>query len=228
MARLPRLSVAGCVHHVIQRGHNRQHIFLSDADRQFFLALLEENARKFFVAIHAYVLMDNHFHLLATPQAADTLANMMQSLGRRYVRYFNDMHQRSGTLWDGRYRSTVLQAEKHLLNCMAYVDLNPVRAGVVQMARDFEWSSHRHYVGLRTDKFLQPHVLAWTLGNTPFAREAAYGEMVRQGITTVQSTQVTDFTLGGWPLGGQEFLDALEKDSMRRIQKGRPGRPVKA
>ena len=227
MARLPRLSVAGCVHHVIQRGHNRQHIFLSDADRRFFLALLEENARRFFVAIHAYVLMDNHFHLLATPQSADALAQMMQSLGRRYVRYFNDAHQRSGTLWDGRYRSTVVQAEKYLLTCMAYIDLNPVRAGMVQQPREFEWSSHRHYVGLRSDKLLQPHALVWTLGNTPFAREASYADLVRQGITTVQSAQVTDFTLGGWPLGGQEFLAALEKDSMRRMQKGRPGRPVK-
>ena len=115
MARLPRLSVPGLPHHVIQRGNNRQAVFLSDADRACFLNLLVDAAQAHGCALHAFVLLDNHFHLLLTPSAPDSLAKTLQALGRRYVRYFNDTHQRSGTLWEGRYRSTVLDAQTHLL-----------------------------------------------------------------------------------------------------------------
>ena len=137
MARLPRLTLPGHPHHVIQRGNNRQAIFASAADYQMMLDLLDENARKFKVAIHAYVLMGNHFHLLATPETADGLPQMMQAVGRRYVRYFNDSQKRTGTLWEGRYKSTLIQTERYLLACMAYIDLNPVRAGLVAQARDY-------------------------------------------------------------------------------------------
>jgi len=129
MARLPRLTVPGYPHHIIQRGNNRQAIFASVADFQTLLSLLDENAQKFGVAVHAYVLMDNHFHLLVTPTTADGLPKMMQAVGRRYVRCFNDRQGRTGTLWEGRYRSTVIDTERYLLACMAYIDLNPVRAG---------------------------------------------------------------------------------------------------
>ena len=112
MARLPRLTVPGYPHHVIQRGNNRQRIFTDDADRQRLLALLAEYAAAFQVAVHAYVLMDNHFHLLLTPETVDGIPQMMQAVGRQYVRYFNDRHQRSGTLWEGRYRSTLIQTER--------------------------------------------------------------------------------------------------------------------
>ncbi|MGH8337532.1 MAG: transposase, partial [Gammaproteobacteria bacterium] len=115
MARLPRLTIPGYPHHVIQRGNNRQAIFASAGDRQMLLDLLLDNARKFGVALHAYVLMTNHFHLLATPQSADALPQMMQAVGRRYVRYFNDAQGRSGTLWEGRYRSTLIQTDRYLL-----------------------------------------------------------------------------------------------------------------
>ena len=116
MARLPRLTLPGFAHHIIQRGNNRQPIFLATADYQVMLDLLEENSNKFEVAIHAYVLMGNHFHLLATPQTADGLAQMMQSVGRRYVRYFNDRQRRTGTLWEGRFKSTLIQSERYLLS----------------------------------------------------------------------------------------------------------------
>jgi putative transposase len=201
MARLPRLTLPGYPHHVIQRGNNRQAIFLSAADYPVLLGLLEESARKFGVAMHAYVLMGNHFHLLATPTSDGGLPQMMQAVGRGYVRYFNDRHGRSGTLWEGRYRSTVLQADHYLLACMAYIDLNPVRAGLVKDARDYPWSSHGHYVGMRTDKLLTPHPLFWQLGNTPFAREAAYAELVRVGISPAQQDALTRSSLGGWAPG---------------------------
>lgn len=226
MARLSRLTLPGHPHHVIQRGNNRQAIFASTADYQTMLDLLDENARKFNVAIHAYVLMGNHFHLLATPQTADGLPLMMQAVGRRYVRYFNDSQKRTGTLWEGRYRSTLIQAERYLLASMAYIDLNPVRADMVVQARDYPWSSHAHYVGLRTDKLLTPHALVWALGNTPFAREAAYADLVQAGISRGQQQALTDSTLRGWALGGPEFVESLQKKTARRVTKSTPGRPL--
>jgi len=226
MARLPRLSVAGYPHHVIQRGNNRQTIFLNDADRRRMLDLLEENARQFEVAVHAYVLMDNHFHLLLTPQTGDGLPHMMQAVGRRYVRYFNDAHGRTGTLWEGRYKSTLIETERYLLACMAYIDLNPVRAGLVTQARDYPWSSHGHYAGLRADRMVTPPSLYWQLGNTPFAREAAYAHLVQEGLTVQQQQALTESTLRGWALGSPAFIAELQQKTERRLTKANPGRPV--
>lgn len=225
MARLPRLSLPGYPHHIIQRGNNRQAIFSSPADYQVLLDLIEENAKKSGVAIHAYVLMVNHFHLLVTPEAADSLPRMMQAVGRRYVRYFNDGQGRSGTLWEGRYRSTLMQAETSLLACMAYMDLNPVRAGLVSEARDYPWSSHGHYVGLRNDKLVTPHSLFWGLGNTPFAREAIYADIVRAGVSAERQAALTESTLGGWALGDADFVANLQKHMERRVAKAQVGRP---
>jgi putative transposase len=226
MARLPRLTLPGCPHHVIQRGNNRQAIFASSADHQTLLDLLYENAKKFEVAIHAYVLMGNHFHLLVTPQTLAGLPQMMQAVGRRYVRYFNDTQQRSGTLWEGRYKSTLIQAERYLLACMAYIDLNPVRAGLVAQPRDYPWSSHGHYTGQCIDRLITPHALFWALGNTPFAREAAYAQLVQAGISPVQQTALTDAALQGWALGEPDFVADLQKRTARRVSKGSAGRPV--
>ena len=226
MARLPRLTLPGYPHHIIQRGNNRQPIFASNADYQMLLALLTENAVKFGVALHAYVLMSNHFHLLATPQTAEGLPQMMQAVGRRYVRYFNDTQKRSGTLWEGRYKSTVIQSDRYLLACMAYIDLNPVRAGLVAQAGDYPWSSHGHYTGQRIDKLITPHPLFWELGNTPFAREAAYAELVQSGINPVQQAALTDSALSGWALGEPDFVADLQKRTERRVSKASAGRPL--
>ena len=226
MARLPRLTLPGHPHHVIQRGNNRQPIFASVADYQTMLELLDENARKFHVAIHAYVLMGNHFHLLVTPETADGLPQMMQAVGRSYVRYFNDRQKRTGTLWEGRYKSTLIQTERYLLACMVYIDLNPVRAEMVVQAKDYPWSSHGHYLGARIDKLITPHALVWALGNTPFAREAAYVDLVRAGISTGQQQALTDSALRGWALGAPEFVENLQKKTSRRVSKSAAGRPV--
>jgi putative transposase len=225
MARLPRLTLAGYPHHVIQRGNNRQAIFVDRADRERLLALIGDNAARFGIALHAYVLMDNHFHLLATPADATGLPQFMQSVGRSYVRYFNDRHHRSGTLWEGRYRSTLIQTERYLLTCMAYIDLNPVRAGLAGEARDFPWSSHGHYAGLHVDRLLTPHPLYWELGNTPFAREAAYAELVRAGVPAAVQLNLTEATLRGWAAGDGAFLASLQKATDRRVEKAKAGRP---
>lgn len=227
MARLPRRTVAGYPHHVIQRGNNRQVIFASDADRRMLLALLWENAGKFGVAIHAYVLMDNHFHLLATPPSAEALSQMMQAVGRRYVRHFNDAQERTGTLWEGRYKSALVQTDRYLLACMAYIDLNPVRAGLVMQPQDYRWSSHRHYVGLEIEKRITPHPLVWELGNTPFARESGYSALVQAGITERLRQAVTQSAFKGWVLGDDKFIADLQKMTPRRLSKGTAGRPVR-
>ena len=226
MARLPRLTLPGYPHHIIQRGNNRQVIFVDRDDFEAMLDLLAENAKKFAVAVHAYVLMDNHFHLLATPATADALPLMMQAVGRSYVRYFNHRHGRTGTLWEGRYRSTLIETERYLLACMVYIDLNPVRAGMVALPAAWPWSSHAHYLGQRVDKLVTPHALYWALGNTPFAREAAYAGLVQAGIGSGDQAALTDAALSGWALGDAEFVAELQKKSPRRVAKAKAGRPA--
>ena len=226
MARLPRLTVPGYAHHIIQRGNNRQPIFAANADYERLRALLGEYAHTSGVAIHAYVLMTNHFHLLATPDEPQSIPQMMQAVGRRYVRYFNQRQARTGTLWEGRYRSTLIQSERYLLTCMAYIDLNPVRAGLVGDAADYPWSSHAHYTGRRYDKLISPHPLYWELGNTPFAREAAYAELVHSGIAEQQAAAITDSALRGWALGEPDYVADLQRRTARRVTKSPPGRPA--
>lgn len=225
MARLPRLTLPGYPHHVIQRGNNRQPIFADGQDYEAMLGFLADAAQKHAVAVHAYVLMGNHFHLLATPAQGDSLPLMMQTVGRSYVRYFNQRHGRTGTLWEGRYRSTLIQAESYLLACMAYIDLNPVRAGLVARPGDWPWSSHAHYLGVRSDRLVTPHPLFWAMGNTPFAREAAYAKLVQHGVAAEQQARLTDATLRGWALGEPGFLDALQKKIERRVSRSKAGRP---
>ena len=227
MARLARLTVPGYPHHLIQRGNNRQPIFGNNVDYETLLMMLEETSCKFEVEIHAYVLMSNHFHLLATPATLTGLPSLMQAVGRRYVRHFNQAQGRSGTLWEGRYRSTLIQADRYLLACMAYIDLNPVRAGISLAAADYPWSSHRHYAGLRDDKLVTPHSLYWTLGNTPFAREAAYAEMVAAGLGPQQQQALTTSALQGWALGEASYVDELQKRTERRLIKAKAGRPAR-
>jgi len=227
MARLPRLTLTGYPHHVILRGNNRQSIFKDNSDRQILLELLVGFCQKHWVDLHAFVLMDNHVHLLLTPQADKALSKMMQDLGRDYVRYFNKRHTRTGTLWEGRFRSSLIQTDRYFLACMAYIDLNPVRAGMVAQALDHPWSSHAHYVGARLDNWLLAHDVYWALGNTPFAREKAYAELVQAGIEEDKKQALTSSVLGGWALGEDDFMQNLQPLSKRRVSKTKPGRPFK-
>ena len=227
MARLPRLTVTGYPHHIILRGNNRQDIFRETADYQRMLDLLFAHSRTHKIDIHAYVLMSNHLHLLLTPQEDMALPKMMQAVGRSYVQVFNKRYARTGTLWEGRYRSTLIQTDRYLLACMAYIDLNPVRAQMVAQPEDYAWSSYAHYVGLRTDRLITPHALYWHLGNTPFAREAAYAELVHAGISADQQGALTQATLSGWALGDARFVADLQAQTDRRLLKTRAGRPFR-
>ena len=225
MARLPRLTLAGYPHHIILRGNNRQAIFMDSADHQRMLALLQNHAKELGVQVHAYVLMSNHLHLLLTPLQNDNLPKMMQAVGRSYVLYFNKRHGRSGTLWEGRYRSALIQTERYLLACMAYIDLNPVRAGMVAQSADYPWSSHGHYIGRQSEAWLTPHPLYWEMGNTPFAREAAYAAMVQAGVHQEQQQALTSSALSGWALGEDGFVEGLQKQTPRRVNPAKAGRP---
>ena len=225
MARQPRLSLPGYPHHVIQRGNDRQAIFRDDADRRRMLDLLAEHSQQARVAIHAYVLMDNHLHLLLTPETDQGMPQMMQAVGRSYVRSFNNRHSRTGTLWEGRYRSSLIETDRYLLACMVYIDLNPVRAGMVSDPAAHPWSSHRHYIGQSFDKLVSPHALIWNLGNTPFAREAAYGDLVQVGVSALEQQALTRSALTGWALGSEPFIKNLEESAERRVLPAKAGRP---
>ncbi len=227
MARLPRLVIPGHAHHVIQRGNNRQLTFQDTADYERLLVLLGEHAQREKVAVHSYVLMSNHLHLLVTPATPEGLPRMVQAVGRRYVRYFNDRHGRTGTLWEGRYKAAPMQADRYVLACMVYLDLNPVRAGLVPRPADYRWSSYGHYVGLRHDNLVRPHPLYWQLGNTPFAREARYAELVTQGVAPRIQSALTDSALKGWALGEADFLEDLQKKIGRRTTRALAGRRPK-
>ena len=225
MARLPRLTVTDYPHHVILRGNNRQDIFKTPTDFERMHELLLIHSQEQQVEVHSYVFMSNHLHLLLTPRVDQALPKMMQAVGRSYVRYFNQKHGRTGTLWEGRYRATLIQAERYLLACMVYIDLNPVRAHMVEQPLDYRWSSHSQYVGPRSDRLVTPHALYWALGNTPFSREAAYAELVQAGVSRDQQSALINATLKAWALGDDAFMQQLEGQTTRRLLKGKAGRP---
>ena len=227
MARLPRLTAPGLPHHLIQRGNNRQSIFVDEVDCVRYLDDLAELAALHGLAIHGYVLMPNHVHLLATPAAGDTLALVMQSLGRRYVRWFNVRHGRTGTLWEGRYRSAVVETERYLLACMRYIEMNPVRAGLVDDPSAYRWSSHRHQLGQAVDPLITEHAVYWALGNTPFERQLAYRRLFEQGLPDGETEAIREATHRGWALGERDFLDEIAVKAGRRTKPLRPGRPRK-
>jgi putative transposase len=228
MPRLPRLILPDEAQHVILRGNNRQAIFFSDHDREQMLGTLAEVAVQHRVRIHAYVLMDNHLHLLATPATEDGLSRMMQALGRRYVAWFNTRHQRTGTLWEGRFRAGLVQGERYLLACMRYIELNPVRAGLCMQPEQWPWSSAAHHLGLKRDPLIAEHALYWSLGNTPFEREHAYRDFLAHGIASSEYQQLTEAVLRGRPLASPAFLKPLaETHAVVSVRRPR-GRPKKA
>jgi len=228
MARQPRLIVPQQPHHLIQRGNNRQLIFRDDADYQRFLVWLKECARFYDVAIHSYVLMPNHIHLLVTPADATGLALMMQKLGRFYVPWFNHKYERTGGLFEGRFRTSLIDSDRYFMTCSRYIELNPVRAGLSIAPESYAWSSYAHHAGIKLDTLVSDHTLFWQLGNTPFQREAAYIDMVAQGLTTEEVEFITVAILRNHPLGSNSFKSALEQKTQRQILPAKRGRPFKS
>lgn len=230
MARLGRYFLPDQPLHVIQRGNNRQKIFFSDGDRETYLAWLLAAAREYGCRIHAYVLMTNHVHLLLTPEAADSLPRLMQSLGRRYVRYLNHAHGRTGTLWEGRYRAAPIDSEAYLLACCRYIELNPVRAGMARHPRQHRWSSHGANALGRPDPLVSPHPLYRALGRSSAERQAAYRALFRERLAEDFVDSLRGATNGGWALGDAAFKRRVAKAARRRAEplpRGRPRRDAK-
>lgn len=228
MARLPRLVVAGKLHHVVARGNNEQSVFVDDADRQQFLEWLRDAARQYRVAVHGYVLLPNRVQLLLTPADDLGLGKMMQAVGRRYVPYFNTRHRRSGSLWEGRYRATVLDADAYFMECLRLLDHLPVKAGLAADPVAYAWSSHAHHLGLRRQPWLTDHAVYWKLGNTPFDRETAYQQFSAHEPDRKLADAIDVATHRGWALGSAAFKASLAKLTDRRLQPARRGRPPKA
>lgn len=228
MARLPRLCAPGHPHHVIQRGNNRQDVFRDADDCERYLALLSEAASNCGVAVHAYVLMTNHVHLLLTPDDDSGLSRLMQAVGRRYVLWFNKRHARTGTLWEGRFRSSVIESERYLFACSRYIELNPVRAGLVAEPADYRWSSYRHHIGLQPDSLIREHPLIWSLGNTPFERQVAYRRLFDQPGAAQEADALRAGVQGGWAVGTGAFVAAIGQQAGRRPMRSQAGRPPKS
>jgi len=227
MARLPRLTIPGYPHLVLLTGNDTRAVFADDQDRRVWLARLQTWLAPCQVQLHAYVLLPSQVRLLLTPEQADSLPRLIQAIGRDYVRYFNRRHGRSGTLWEGRYRATVLQPDHYVLVCMALLDTAPVAAGLIVRAAEYPWSSYAHYAGLRTDPILTPPPAYWALGDTPFAREAAYAARIEVGVPQAQALAIERAGRSGWALGNAAFLAQLQQQTRRRVSPGRAGRPRK-
>ncbi len=211
MARLPRFVLPGHPQHVIQRGNNREAIFHETRDYRFFLEKLAQAGPGHGCDIHAYVLMTNHLHLLVTPREEAGIGQMMQSLGRVYVQRFNQSYGRSGTLWEGRYRATLIETESYLLTCMRYIELNPVRAGMVAHPREFPWSSYRCNALGGTDPIVRPHALYRRLGTTATGRQAAYRQLFKDRIPQGRLDLIRAATNKSWVLGDARFRARMAK-----------------
>ena len=224
MARLPRFFVPGLPLHVIQRGNDRAPIFGCPDDLAFFRERVEHGVREHDVALHAYVFMTNHIHLLATPGTATSLPKMMQGIGRVYVQYFNSRYRRTGTLWEGRYKAAIVDDERYLLTCMRYIELNPVRAGVVASPAGYLWSSHRANACADVDSLIRPHPVYHQLGESAETRQAAYRELFRSSIAQDELCAIRDATQNAWALGGAAFREKIAALNRRgeRLPLGRP------
>jgi len=227
MARLPRYFVPGMPLHLIQRGNNRQVIFAGDEDFAFFRGCLLDASRREGLAIHAYVFMTNHVHLLATPASDTSAGRTLQSVGRRYVQHFNHRYGRTGTLWEGRYKSTVVDAESYLQACSRYIELNPVRAGMVVHPRDYRWSSYRAHADGECDDLVTDHPLYLSMGSDAAARQAAYRQLFHAGLEEAQIANIREATNKGWALGNDRFREQIEALANRRASPRKPGRPAR-
>lgn len=218
MPRLPRYVLPGHPQHVIQRGNNRCPIFIADEDYAFFRRTLQHASQRHGCHIHAYVLMTNHVHFVMTPERENSIARVLQSLGRRYVQYFNTAYQRTGTLWEGRYKATVIDTERYLLTSYRYIELNPVRANMVAHPGEYRWSSyHRNALG-KTDTLVTPHEQYQALGKQNADREAAYRALFQTHIDARTLDEIRQATQKGWALGNDRFKDDIERLLQRRTR----------
>ena len=227
MARMPRLNVLGIPQHIIQRGNNRQPCFGSEQDFAAYAHWLKEGAEKYQVAIHAWVFMTNHVHLLVTPKTETGVSQLMQYLGRYYVQYFNREYRRSGTLWEGRYKFCLLQEESYLLQCYRSIELNPVRANIVNHPAEYIWSSYAINAQGITSSLHTPHTLYLNLGKTAEERQTAYQSLFTSHIDKETEASIRKATNTGMVLGNDHLKDQIEALTERRVRPKKAGRQAK-
>ncbi len=227
MARLSRVSPIGVPQHIVQRGNNRQVCFASDEDMKAYLNWLKEFSKKYLVDVHAWVLMTNHIHILCTPYEEGAVSKMMQSIGRMYVRYYNYTYQRSGTLWEGRFKSSVIQSERYLLELHRYIELNPVRADMVDEPSEYSWSSYAsNALGVETE-LQTPHELYLALGKTKNERLENYRQLFKAHVGVELLKEIRDSVNKGLALGNERFMTQIEELTKKRVTPRKAGRPKK-
>jgi putative transposase len=227
MPRHARLKIAGLPLHIIQRGNNRGNCFFEGRDYVLYLGLLEELGNLFSCALHAYVLMTNHVHLLLTPQNIDGASSLMKHLGQRYVQHVNRTYGRTGTLWEGRFRSSLVDSETYLMRCYRYIELNPVRAEMVTHPGNYPWSSYAANAEGKQCALVKPHGNFLALGDGSEERLERYRALVDEPLTLSQLQEIRDAANGGFALGSPSFVDNLQRQLNKRAVRGCPGRPNK-
>ena len=220
MARFPRINLPHIPQHIIQRGNNRMPCFYHEQDYAYYLNKLHEYAIKYAVGVHAFVLMTNHVHLLVTPQTATGISQMMQALGRSYVQYINTTYQRTGTLWEGRFKASMIDSEHYFLMASRYIELNPVRAGMVPSPDNYPWSSYQGNVLGKRIKLLTAHGSYLQLGGNDQERQQNYGALFNQSIPESDINQFRTHTNKGWVIGSEKFKHDIEQHLGRRVQSG--------
>jgi putative transposase len=218
MPRKPRIVVAGQPHHIVIRGINREPIFYHEYDYQYYLQALLQASKENGCSVHAYVLMTNHVHMLVTPMDAVSMGKTVQSVGCRYVQYFNSRYQRTGTLWEGRYRSLLVDSETYLFRCYRYVELNPVRAGMVDHPGGYPWSSYGHNAYGDFNPLISSHPRLHSLGKTSEVRQEAYKSLFDTPVTGEELEQIRELTNREWVLGSEHFKSLIECKLNRRVE----------
>ena len=226
MARLNRITPCGIPVHVIQRGNNRQVVFADDSDFKAYLDWLQQYAEKYSVDVHAWCLMTNHVHLLCTARSDNGISQMMQAIGRQYVRYFNHKYQRTGTLWEGRFKSCLVEAEQYLFELYRYIELNPVRANMVKDPADYAWSSYQVNALGKESKLQTPHPLYLALDVDPEIRYAAYQYLFQSSLSEKTMTEIRQSVNKGLAIGKDSFKEQLEALSGRKLVESKRGRPM--
>lgn len=227
MPRRARVLMPGVPLHLIQRGNNRSVCFFSDDDYIFYMELLAEQASKSGCEVHAWCLMSNHVHLLVSPQEQSSAGSLMKGIGQRYVQYVNRTYGRSGTLWEGRFRSCLVQSESYVLACYRYIEMNPVRAKMVAHPAEYRWSSYRVNAQSEFSYFITPHSQYLSLGGPNTSSAEAYRDLFRDELGVGMVDQIRAATNGNYVLGGSRFAAETEAMIGRRAQRGHPGRPGK-
>jgi len=225
MPRPPRrLLLPGYPIHVLQRGHNRARVFGSDADHILYLGLLQEFSKRYSCAVHAYVLMTNHIHLLVSPPEIRCLSDMMRGVNQIFVQHVNRHQGRCGSVWQGRPKTCLVDSNSYLLNCYRYIELNPVRAGMVELPWLYPWSSHSTNASGRVSNLIEPHPTYLGLGATDESRQAGYRRLFAEALSAEQLGRIRTSVTQGWPLGDDAFIRELQGVGIKATP-GRAGRP---